>query len=360
MRIAGALAALAVLVAAMTIGDSFGAPPAQADHGDDRPPVLMHFYRVDRHGKAEPAPRNADGSRSGIPAIARSLVNLGRGTASQPIAVCSEAKYKEPTETAVAVWNDSLEAMTGHKVEALEYIGVCPANPDPERARLRIVVRALKDPQECRGDAGEADFTACAVSTRIRGAPHYTYFGEGLVLVNKLRGNDHQKAATIAHEIGHLLGLAHPYESGYTAVANVLDLYAYVVSKCPGALEYHQVKWNGTRWVGTGKTFTNPSHTVPQLSAYARTALTAVTDARHGGALMLPTSNCRGDRKKSDSEWKYEVGKPRLRTYDQQAYESLSARRLAQSSWMRAFACVGAAVVPGDAPAQVTRPPGPA
>ncbi len=39
-------------------------------------------------------------------------------------------------------------------------------------------------------------------------------------------GNDHQKLATIAHEIGHLLGLAHPYESAYLVVTNVLDLHA--------------------------------------------------------------------------------------------------------------------------------------
>ena len=226
------LVLLIVVAAAAVLGSVLAipapAPPmVEADHyegpADFAPPLIrspiMRAWQLDPVGKIE----SASGG-NGIPALVRNLMAL---ETSGAVPVCASAKYAEATRRAVAKWNTSLR--TSDVVKArniLRYVpgGVfaCPAAPWGGSQLANIIVL---DTTRARGCA-HPGAVACAVPGGIKGDPEFTYVGTTTLFFSEaalateftFSGSDAaanelaQRAAIIAHEIGHALGFPHVYE----------------------------------------------------------------------------------------------------------------------------------------------------
>ena len=205
--IAGLL--LAATAAIMTTSLT-GTPSAQAtDHAEvfeDVPVYLTHYTQTNNHrGTAEQGVRTAN--------VARNLI-----TGDSQIKICVEiAAYRDAAEEAAEVLNDGLNP--GRDVFVV--VGVDePCDSDamtiPRLQGIQSVV-ITEDNGATGRRACDSQSLACTEPTHVSSDPYYSYRGQSYIGVEdaRLSSKSHDvKVATLAHELGHVIGLSHPWEFG--------------------------------------------------------------------------------------------------------------------------------------------------
>ncbi len=350
MRRLAFLTACSVMAVALAAVLTTSSHIVQADHDEevtDHVPVLTANYRPDTFGFGQARPVGPDDEgfyRGGVPAILRQLVTAGRGMDRTPIDVCAHADYVEYTRKAVAVWNDGLESLGATPILKFREPGTANSTPatcpqaDLVPTSIDTTIAVHWQPTSVivvPGDCAPGQ-VACADPDRLAGHPWYSYAGKGTVSVVKsvfdnlspplTYSIERKKTATIAHEIGHLLGFIHLYQPVFHVKNPDDSLTYYEVNKCPGELEYQQVNVHRTR--ATRYTddegnrlplYTRPRD-IPNISDRMRQRLEAITASEHGGAMMLPSIWCAGDDRKTAHEWGYD-NPVALTAYDKNSFQ---------------------------------------
>lgn len=343
--------ALAVLAFALLASASIPQPqPAQADHDDSvyTPiPVAWRGYKASRAG-GPPMATGIDpktGVGKGVPAVARNLVT------GNALKICAEnTDLEKHVKKAISAWNTG----AGHTIleyAGLESTGNCPAGSNATGGYSSILVRVATNVRNCGGSPG-GTWRACAKPGMVFGDPTfdfgrygYVYLNTANSLVNPGDPNDadgRKVTSTIAHEIGHLLGFAHIYQwlvpiVVFNPATNMEEQSWWQIDGCPGSgnMRYNKRVWNATygRYVSGGSAPT--PNAIPGISTALAGILTEAQDVKYGGALMLPTNRCKGDRaitsdpntrcgsiNDTDGQWCYSRDVA-LNAYDKLAYTKL-------------------------------------
>ena len=335
------LLASALVFAAVSVL-AFGATTTTAEHaptGDNDPQYVLRAFTRGPLGQAVASRGyDANGFATGIPAIARNIVTLGSGASADPISVCAagtrgnEDAYAELVEQAVAVWNTGLGVNIFKYAENTSETVTLTADGIPSRITTNhcaatsteietasIVVRQTHNLlMECGADPDASSVVACFAADTIENHPWLTYTGRSEVLIHHKVFNglsDREKQATITHELGHAIGLAHPFERGFTtyhpgsSVTEPMTHY-WEVRGCSQELEFNEYNPTTRTYVRIDV----PLADINDMPDRLRNLYEGISESSHGGAIVMSGVGCKGDKKKGDGwEWNNPVA---LQTYD--------------------------------------------